>query len=78
VNQVAAKFDEAIKENSRSAHHWKRERNKLRLEEIPGEEREELEIADVEQLKGLDQDELEQEVAAIKEGIAAKRPDLVS
>jgi hypothetical protein len=48
------------------------------LEEIPGEEREELEIADVEQLKGLDQDELEQEVAAIKEGIAAKRPDLVS
>jgi len=48
------------------------------LEEIPGEEREELEIADVEQLKGLDQDELEQEVATIKEGIAAKRPDLVS
>ncbi len=47
------------------------------MEDIPGEEREDLVIVDVEELKGLDQETLEQEVDALKEGMASKKPDLV-
>ena len=76
--QTAAKFDETIKENNKRANHWKRERTRLKLEEIPdGGEKEELALADVEDLKKLDHEELEAEVEAMKEGIANTRPDLV-
>ena len=77
--QTAAKFDETIKENNKAANHWKRERTRLKLEEIPdGGEKEELTLADVEDLKRLDHDDLEEEVKAMKEGIANTRPDLVN
>ena len=59
------------------AQHWKRERTKLRLEEIPGEEKEELNIVDIEEIKALHHDDLEQEIKAMQEGVSSKRPDLV-
>ena len=49
----------------------------MKLEQIPGEDKEKLEIADVEQLKDLDQATVEQEISDLKEQIGTKHPDLV-
>ena len=76
-SQVAHTFEEAIKNNSKFAQHWKRERLKLKIEDIPGEEKEDLAIVEVDELKDLNQETLEQEINALKEGTASKRPDLV-
>lgn len=42
IDQVMEKFANSIKENTLAIQHFKREISKLRLEEIPGEEVEEL------------------------------------
>ena len=74
---MAAKFTETVKENTKASQHWKRERTRIQMEEIPGEEKEELNVVDIEELKRLNQEDLEQGISAMKEGIAANRPDLV-
>jgi uncharacterized small protein (DUF1192 family) len=48
------------------------------LEDIPDGEKEELKILDVEELKTYDHAELDEEIAALKAGIANSRPDLVT
>jgi len=76
--QTASNFEETIKENTKSANHWKRERVRIKLEDIPDGEKEELKILDVEELKTYDHAELDEEIAALKAGIANSRPDLVT
>lgn len=75
-DQVAAKFEAAIRDNNRNAQHWKRERHKLQLEEIPGEDKEELALLEIEELQKLDQNRLEAEINIMKEATSSKRPDL--
>ena len=42
IDQQNVKFEEAIREETKNIKHWKREISKLKLEDIPGEEIEEL------------------------------------
>ena len=42
IDQQTVKFEEAIREETKNIKHWKREISKLKLEDIPGEEVEEL------------------------------------
>merc|ERR1719510_1733278 len=42
IDQQNVKYEEAIKEETKNIKHWKREISKLKLEDIPGEEIEEL------------------------------------
>ena len=58
IDQQNTKYEEAIREETKNIKHWKREITKLRLEDIPGEEIQELKnymdteegIRDLEQL----------------------------
>ena len=76
--QTVEKFNSAIEENTMSANRWKRERNRIRLEFIPGEEEpEELSLTSVDVLRQIDHDELEAEVRALKAGVAATQADWV-
>ena len=42
IDQENVKYEEAIREETKNIKHWKREIVKLKLEDIPGEEIEEL------------------------------------
>ena len=42
IDQQNVKYEEAIKEETKNIKHWKREISKLKLEDVPGEEVEEL------------------------------------
>jgi hypothetical protein len=48
------------------------------VEPFSGEETEDLKVLEVEELKALNLERLEQEVNTLREGLAAKKPDLVS
>ena len=42
IDQQNSKYEEAIREETKNIKHWKREITKLKLEDIPGEEIQEL------------------------------------
>ena len=76
IDQTNEKFASALKENSKTIHHWKREISKLKLEDIPGEDREELKEFSKEELEEKDVDQYKMELNVLEENLSSKRPDL--
>ena len=66
----------AIKENTKTIQHWKREITKLKLEDIPGEEKADLKQFSPEELNECDMDQAKMELNVMEENLATKRPDL--
>ena len=76
IDQTNEKFASALKENAKTIHHWKREISKLKLEDIPGEDREELKEFSKEELEEKDVDQYKMELNVLEENLSSKRPDL--
>merc|ERR1719167_1894702 len=81
IDQQNNKYEEAIREETKNIKHWKREITKLKLEDIPGEEIEELKnyfnnedgILELEQ---LNTETWQYELNMMEEEFSSKRPDL--
>ncbi len=65
-----------MKEHTRNAQHWKRELAKLKLEDIPGEDREELKEHTPEELDEMDMKKWQYELNVNEENLSTKKPDL--
>ena len=76
IDQANEKFAAALKENAKTVQHWKREISKLRLEDIPGEDKDELKSYSTEELEDYDVDQYKRELNVLEENLSAKRPDL--
>jgi structural maintenance of chromosome 4 len=76
IDQANEKFALALKENTKVIQHWKREIVKLKLEDIPGEEKEELKQFTKEELGEVDIKQWQFELNMLEENLSAKRPDL--
>ena len=76
IDQANEKFASAIKENTKTIQHWKREISKLKLEDIPGEEKDNLKEFNHEELQEVDVDQCKMELNLLEESLASKRPDL--
>jgi len=81
IDQQTVKFEEAIREETKNIKHWKREISKLKLEDIPGEEVEELRnYHDNEEgkqkLNQLNAEAWQYELNVMEEEYNSKRPDL--
>jgi len=81
IGQQNVKFEEAIREETKNIKHWKREISKLKLEEMPGEEIEELKnyfsTEDCKlELEQLNAEAWQYELNVMEEEFSAKRPDL--
>merc|ERR1712008_447595 len=57
IDQANEKFAAALKENTKTIQHWRREIAKLRLEDIPGEDAEIFKQYTKEELEGSDVDQ---------------------
>merc|ERR1719219_374224 len=76
IDQANEKFAAALKENTKTIQHWRREIAKLKLEDIPGEDKEELQTYAKEELEDSDVDQYKHELNLLEENLSAKRPDL--
>ena len=80
IEQTKEKFASAMKEQSKSIHHWKREIAKLELRDIPGEDRGELRAfhtdEDLEELASINIEKMDQELHVLKENLDRQQPDL--
>jgi len=81
IDQQNNKYEEAIREETKNIKHWKREITKLKLEDIPGEEIEELKnyFNDEEgilELEQLNTETWQYELNMMEEEFSSKRPDL--
>merc|ERR1719219_2625240 len=76
IDQANEKFSAALKENTKTIQHWKREIAKLKLEDIPGEDKEELQAYAKEELEDHDVDQYKMELNVLEENLSSKRPDL--
>jgi len=76
IDQANEKFAAALKENTKTIQHWRREIAKLRLEDIPGEDAEIFKQYTKEELEGSDVDQYKHELNLLEENLSAKRPDL--
>merc|ERR1712110_1279127 len=81
IDQQTVKFEEAIREETKNIKHWKREISKLKLEDIPGEEVEELRNyhdndEGKQKLNQLNSEAWQYELNVMEEDYNSKRPDL--
>jgi len=81
IDQTITKYNEAITEETRNIKHWKREITKLKLEDIPGKEVEELKDyfsteEGKEELMQMNTEAWQYELNMMEEEFSAKRPDL--
>ena len=80
IEQVNEKFASAIKEQTKTVHHWKREISKLELKDVPGEDTEALRTfeseEDLQELEELNIEAWQAELNVLEENLKAQRPDL--
>ena len=72
INQEREKFSSEIKEQSKTISHWKRERKRLKLRAVPGEDSPtELQDHPEEELRGLDMKKWQYEINLKEEKLAS-------
>merc|ERR1712088_931482 len=73
IEQTKEKFASAMKEQSKSIHHWKREIAKLELRDIPGEDKGELRVfqseEDLGELASINIEKMDQELNVLLENL---------
>lgn len=78
VDQKLQEWDEKVKENTKKVAYWKREMKKLSLQEVPGEEMQELKELTDEELSEVNAEELTVAIASIKDNIQASKPNMAA
>ena len=83
IEQESEKYTSALKEINRSMKHWRREIDKLQLQDVPGEETVELlDYSTTKQLQNLleelNVEEWQYELTAMEEDLATKQPRLTA
>ena len=76
IDQAFEKFAASHKENTKTIQHWKREITKLKLEDILGEEKEDLKKFTEDELNECDMDQQKMELNIMEENLSTKKPDL--
>merc|ERR1711962_1088586 len=76
VDQELKKWDDALKDNTKKVHFWKKEMRKLQLQEVPGEDTPTLVELPEDEVLDLNLEQYKHELNLLEENLSAKRPDL--
>ena len=78
VDQELKKWDDALKDNTKKVHFWKKEMRKLQLQEVPGEDTPTLVELPEQEVLELSLDGLTFELQSIDQKIAASKPNMAA
>merc|ERR1719278_1218824 len=78
VDQELKKWDDALKDNTKKVHFWKKEMRKLQLQEVPGEDTPTLVELPEQKVLELSLDGLTFELQSIDQKIAASKPNMAA
>ena len=78
INQQREKFDAEVKEQKKARKHWKRELEKLKFRDVPGQETPELKEYPEDALEELDVEKWQYELTAMEEKITSQKVNLAA